>query len=184
MEIRDEFANVIKRFDELNIQYMLTGSVASSFWGSPRTSHDFDFIIVLSQKDTRRIYSAFQSDYYVSSIEDAIKHNQMFNIIPNNSSMKIDCWILKRDEFNLSAFQRKRKVTLYGIDAFVISPEDSIISKLLWYVEYPNEIQLRDIGGIIETQQHSIDFIYISQWCERLSLNELWNSIKTKHKFQ
>jgi hypothetical protein len=46
--------DVLYRLNQLGVEYMLTGSMASNYWGIPRTTHDVDFVILLKpdQVDT------------------------------------------------------------------------------------------------------------------------------------
>ena len=39
--------DTLARLDRAGVTYMVTGSIASNFWGIPRTTHDLDFVIQL-----------------------------------------------------------------------------------------------------------------------------------------
>ena len=42
---RELLADCLRRLNGLGLPYMLTGSMASNFWGVPRTTHDLDFVV-------------------------------------------------------------------------------------------------------------------------------------------
>src|SRR5947209_15972554 len=75
--------DVIRRLESLGIPYAITGSIASNLWGTPRTTHDVDVVVVLSTADVQRITAAFADHYYVSeaAVADAVARRSMFNVI-------------------------------------------------------------------------------------------------------
>ena len=55
----EEFSSFVKRtvhgLNRSQVQYMLTGAVASSYYGRPRTTHDIDVVINCKQKDLPKL---------------------------------------------------------------------------------------------------------------------------------
>ena len=79
---------VVRVLDELGIDYMLTGSLASSMQGAPRLTHDIDLVVALSYDDADRLLRAFDpSEFYLSrqAIEEAIEQQRIFNSIDRGS---------------------------------------------------------------------------------------------------
>src|SRR5688572_16707 len=71
-------------FDDLKIEYLITGSMASSAYGEYRATADVDFVAKITQKHVPLLVAAFPADrYYVdeSAIRDAIRRCGQFNII-------------------------------------------------------------------------------------------------------
>jgi hypothetical protein len=58
-----------------------------------------------------------------------------------------------------------------GIEAWFISPEDLILSKLKWRAE--SEKQRRDVLAVMKVQEGLLDLDYLRQWAEQLGLSEL-----------
>lgn len=72
---------VIQTLEDVGIEYMVTGSVASSLQGEPRSTHDIDLVVVLQRSTIQKLLDAFPPpDFYVSevSILDAIDTGGMF----------------------------------------------------------------------------------------------------------
>jgi len=46
---------VVNKLDKLRIPYVLTGGLAVSYWGAPRTTHDIDIIIEIDSSKTASI---------------------------------------------------------------------------------------------------------------------------------
>jgi len=57
------------------------------------------------------------------------------------------------------------------------SPEDVIIKKMEYYKMGGSEKHLRDITGVLRVSGDRIDHAYVSDWTERLGLEEIWNAI-------
>ena len=75
---------VIQALDQVGIQYMITGSVASSMQGEPRSTHDIDIVITIKESRAYDLGKAFPpGDFYLDEhcILDAIKRQSMFNLI-------------------------------------------------------------------------------------------------------
>ena len=43
--------DMVSRVEQAGVRYAITGSIASNLWGTPRTTHDVDFVVVLSAGD-------------------------------------------------------------------------------------------------------------------------------------
>ena len=179
MEELDLIAIVAERLHHLDVSYMVTGSVASSYYGVPRATHDIDLVVAITVNDLHPLEDAFHEDFYVSDMESAMKHQQMFNLIHQASQLKLDCWVLRRnEEYHRASFGRRRQIVLGGIEVSMIAPEDLIVSKLLWHRESPSDVHLRDIRGIMKVQGSMLDRRYLDSWCQNLSIASLWNELK------
>src|SRR5947209_13133097 len=74
MSQRELLALVIGELNRLGIPYMLTGSLASSMQGVPRSTHDIDLVVALASEQIDALVAAFgEPDYYLSreAIQDA-----------------------------------------------------------------------------------------------------------------
>jgi len=55
MTERDLLVDCLRRLNQVQIPYMLTGSMASNFWGIPRTTHDIDFVVTFEEEHVTAI---------------------------------------------------------------------------------------------------------------------------------
>lgn len=52
---------VVARLESAGIGYMLTGSVAMSYYAEPRMTRDIDFVVELNPGDERRVMQLFET---------------------------------------------------------------------------------------------------------------------------
>jgi hypothetical protein len=164
------FQKITDVLNETNIPYMLSGSVAMSIYIVPRATRDFDFIIHLEPKNIDRFIQHFQDGYYCDkdAIEDAVKRRSMFNIIDHSSGFKADFVVLKEDAFRQEEFKRRKKVDFFDKTIYIVSPEDLLISKLIWIQDFQSPQQMEDIKNLAII--NDLDWTYITNWINKLNL--------------
>ena len=174
----DLLIKVIDKIRQLRILYMITGGIASIFFGKPRLTHDFDIIVEIEEKEISNLVNTFKDEFYISSeaIQNAIENRSMFNIIHFDSGIKVDFWLLKDDEFDKKRFERRQKHVYSDRDIFFTSPEDVILKKLLWFKESAIQKHFDDAFGVSEIQK-DLEVEYITAWADKLSVRDLWDKI-------
>ena len=65
MNERELLVDCLRRLNRTGITYYLTGSMASNYWGIPRTTHDLDFVVQLAMSAVPRIAKEFSGDFYI-----------------------------------------------------------------------------------------------------------------------
>jgi len=180
MNLISLFKIVKERLDKAGIEYMLTGGIAVSFWGFPRTTHDIDIVIEAKKEDKNKLVSLFKKDFYISpeAVENAIENRFTFNIIHLKGGLKVDFWLVKKDSFGQIEFKRRLKKKIFGEEVFIISPEDLILSKLMAYKETLSHLRLEDAKSILMTSK--VDLKYIKNWAEKQSTIEILEEILKK----
>lgn len=57
---------VVEALDRAKIEYMLTGSIASSLQGEPRSTHDIGLVVAVRRESGKELLIAFPPpDYYL-----------------------------------------------------------------------------------------------------------------------
>ncbi len=160
------------KFEKAGIPYMLTGSIAMNYYAQPRMTRDIDFVIELQPAKISTLIQLLEAEYYVSkeAIKDSLSHESIFNLIHQESVIKVDCIVRKKNEYRLLEFTRKKTVSLGDFTTYIVSKEDLIISKLFWAKDSHSELQLRDVKNLLET---GCDRNYLDEWTKRLGLDNL-----------
>ena len=143
----DVVRDVSTRLDGADIAYMLTGSMAMNYYAEPRMTRDIDLVVALAAEDAETIARIFSPDYYVSleAVRESIRSESMFNLIDEDSVIKVDCIVRKSSRYRLEEFARRRRITVGDFATWIVSAEDLILSKLVWARDSHSELQLRDV---------------------------------------
>ncbi|MDO8141656.1 MAG: hypothetical protein Q6358_09165 [Candidatus Brocadiales bacterium] len=177
MSQQELLRKVIQTLDDAGIQYMVTGSVASSLQGEPRSTHDIDLVVAIERTDAKKLVKAFPSPrFYLDeeSITDAINRQGMFNLIDVTSGDKVDFWILTNEPFDQSRFARRCAEEVSGMRITVSSPEDTILAKLRWAkLSGGSEKQFTDALRVYEVQFGKLDMDYLHSWAKRLGVESI-----------
>ncbi len=184
MSQQELLSRVVRTLDGLGIDYMITGSVASSMQGEPRLTHDIDLVVALTESDAGKLIDTFPAtEFYLSrdAIQDAIRQRRMFNLLELTSGDQVDFWMLTDDPFDASRFARKRIEDVQGVRLKVSAPEDTILAKLRWAkVCGGSEKQFTDALRVYETQHRLLDLDYLGDWSARLGVSESWERLKSE----
>ncbi len=154
---------------------MLTGSMASNYWGIPRTTHDLDFVIQLPAASIPKLMLEFGEDLFLDeeSVRAAFRPPYQFNAIDTRSALKIDFWLLRPVAFDQEMFRRRMNVVVFGEPAWIATKEDVILHKLYWNQITPSERQLGDAAGIVAIQREHLDLEYLKQWSAELRVGPI-----------
>lgn len=164
---------IVSRLVAENIPYMLTGSLALAIWARPRMTRDVDVVIEAGPEAVNRLVAVFSGDCYVSAdaAHTAAVERTMFNVIHLPTLLKAD-FIVRRDEpYETAKFARRRAVDLEGLTAFVISPEDLILSKLQWAQGTGSVRQVEDVRLLLRDLR-DLDRAYLERWASTLHVIE------------
>ncbi len=169
----DIVRDVSARLEGAGIAYMLTGSMAMNYYAQPRMTRDIDVVVELSLADAARVVHLFSPDYYVSreAVDSSIAWQSLFNLIHNESVIKVDCIVRKQGAYRLTEFNRRQRIRIGDFETWIVSKEDLILSKLFWAKDSHSELQLRDVKNLAST---GCDRAYIQQWTDELGVTSLW----------
>jgi hypothetical protein len=167
----------LERLESAISTYAVTGSIASNYWGIPRLTHDVDVLVVLSAEQIPQVMAAFSSErYYISepAMRESLRSGGMFNVIDSDTGNKADLWMSAGDAFDQSMLKRRQRVELMpGFHAFVASPEDVLLHKLVWHTITPSDRQLADVAGIAAVQSGKLDLAYLKDWAAKQGTSDL-----------
>lgn len=167
----DVLKALCEKLEYLEIEYMLSGSLALNLYTVPRMTRDIDIIIHFTDKNLESFISSFDSDYFVDDIgiRQEVKRKGIFNLIHKATALRIDCIVMKNEPYRGIEFGRRVRNEEYGFPIWVVTKEDLIISKLAWIQKLQSDKQMEDIKHLLATT--TIDFDYIKEWTTKLNLN-------------
>ena len=133
-------ATVVGALETMGIPWFLSGSLASSLHGVPRATNDADIVVDLPLGAVSELVRRLGDGYYADEamIREAFERGAACNIIWLQTMMKVDL-SPPRFRFDREALARRQCARLSdgsgaSLDVQVASPEDTILSKLHWYM--------------------------------------------------
>jgi hypothetical protein len=162
----------LKRLNGVDLPYMVTGSMASNYWGIPRTTHDLDFAIQLPPSAIPRLAEAFANDFFLDeqAIRTAYQPPYQFNALDQRSGLKVDFWLPANTPFEREMFRRRVQRTLFQTPAWIATAEDIILHKLYWDKLTPSERQRGDAAGVFLVQGDALDGDYLRRKASELGI--------------
>jgi hypothetical protein len=181
MNIPEAMQDITAALNRAGIAFMLSGSFASAYYGTPRSTQDIDLVIAATPEQLRAFVESLSSDRYYADLGAALeahKRQSLFNVIDLATGWKIDLIIRKSRAFSQEEFSRRRLVYLQDMPLFVASAEDVIVAKLEWSKLGQSQRQIEDVAGILRVRWVSLDRSYLEKWIGELGLQKEWNDAR------
>lgn len=165
--------------DELGIEWVLGGSLASSIFGEPRSTVDVDVAIRIDSASADGLVQRAKIDFYVpeESARDAVRAHGAFNLLDTEHGLKVDLFVLGDGLLDRNQMERRVRVGVAGTDdqIWVTAPEDQVLRKLDWYrlTDMKSDRQWRDVVGLLAVQGDAIDLEYLGTTAHQTGLEDL-----------
>lgn len=171
---------VTRILEELEVPYVVGGSLASSLHGIPRSTQDADLVAALRTDHIQPFIGRVDGLFYLSPerVEAAVRRRTSFNLIHLKTMIKVDLFVFSETPLARQEMARRQILPIPGepeAHLQVASPEDTILQKLLWYRKGGgvSERQWNDILGVIKVQGRALDLGYLKEWAERSGIEDL-----------
>lgn len=177
MSLTEFLSRIARCLSDADVPFMLTGSLAAAFYGTPRATQDVDLVINPDRPQLERLVELLGANgLYVSpeAAAEAFERGGQFNAIDGETGWKADLIVRKGREFSQTEFDRRRPTQLFGVEVALATVEDLIIAKLEWSELADSELQRRDIQQLIEATGASLDHSYLRKWIADLGLEDAW----------
>jgi len=153
----------------LKIPYAITGGFAISVWGKPRYTADIDIVVELIEKNIKPLAKellAIDKDVYADEemMRDALTRKGEFNFIHPDTGLKVDFFVRDNSPYNKLKIKRAILRDIYGQKINFVSPEDLILSKLIWSKESYSQKQTEDIKTVLRNSKIKLDLKYLKDW--------------------
>ncbi len=164
---------IVGLLDAAGIRYVLCGSLASISYSQPRATYDVDLIIDPTLPQLNALVALMNpEEYYVSpeAARAAYAERSMFNAIDFLTGWKIDLMMLKPGLYDAQEFNRRIEREVLGKRVSVLTPEDSMLSKLNWRKDSRSERQYEDVVKVAAAQWAQLDLAYLRLWAAELGV--------------
>lgn len=166
--------------EEMNVPYLVGGSLASSLHGFPRATQDVDIVAHLRPENVESFVAALEAEFYLDepAIRQAISQRSSFNLIHLETFFKADIFVAGSDRVIREEMQRRQPFRLDGETAaeiIVASPEDIVVQKLYWYRlgDHVSDRQWLDALGVLQVRGRNLDREYMAHVAAGLGVVDL-----------
>jgi hypothetical protein len=183
MQPIEPFLVFTRRFNDLGLRYMVTGSTAAIFYGEPRMTNDVDVVLFLGREEAVRLAAGFPPEEFycppitVIEIEASRPQRGHFNLIHHETGFRADLYLVAGDPLHAWAMDRVRIVDLEGDSVRFAPPEYVIVRKLQYFREGGSEKHLRDIARMLVCLEPEWNRHDLNQLIARYGLGAEWGRI-------
>lgn len=174
---------VSRRLEDAGIASMLTVGLAFAFYAEPRDTIDIDLVIDARESDLDALLMVFPKSegWYLSetAAREALRTKGMVNAIHSLTGNKFDLIVLKPSEYEQQKFGRRQEKRKGDVKFWITTPEDLVVSKLVWGMRSKSEKQARDIR-ILLRDIPELDFAYVERWAHNLGVHDWLASIRAQ----
>ena len=156
---------VVGALQDARIAHMVTGSLASNYYGIERSTKDADIVLETAMQDfgsfARQLGDGLVIDPQVTF--ETITGSWRHIVEVCGTLFKIELFLLSTDPHHQERFARRRTVRLrsWDLETWIASAEDVLIQKIRW----GRRKDLDDAEGVLAVQGDALDFPYIEKWC-------------------
>ncbi len=164
-EIAETLERIVSFLRDQGIDYMIIGGYALPLYGRIRTTLDIDIAVALTTEEgfTRFLEEAERADY---SISLGSFLNPVCLLHDRLTDYEIEIWRQPDGVvWDSETLRRRVKASLAGVEVWMISPEDYIVSKLARSDR--GVIDEQDVKSVLEREDVTLDWLYLKGRAER-----------------
>ena len=173
-ELAQKIGAILQKHD---IPYHLTGGVVASHYGEMGNTQNVDIVIDFSKcRNKNALFADLKSELYVDrqTFDEAIQTDSMFQVLDIESVLRADIYVksvLPKFPQNVSWANIAGDIVLP-----ICSPEDSILSKLVW-IKLGSGRSRKDVVGMLRVQEN-LDNAYLEATTEQLGVKPILDELR------
>jgi len=161
------------------VSYALGGSLASSFFGMPRSTIDVDLAVDVPIAAHDALLEDLGTVFSVpeDSARAALEGAGSFNLLGDGGLAKVDLFVLGSGHLDRWQIERRVRVELAGAGAvlWVSAPAEQVLRKLEWFRAggEQSDRQWSDVLGILRSSGPDIDIQRLRHDADLIGLGDL-----------
>jgi hypothetical protein len=173
---------IVRALDGCGIPHMLTGSFASSYHGTSRTTADIDLVIDPGPERIECVVEALDPARFHrdgATARRAVERRDQFHVIDLQTGWKVDLVVRKDRPFSLSEMARRQPAEIMGVAVAVATAEDTILAKLEWAMLGGSTRQVDDAVEVLRVRE-DLDDRYLDRWAPELGVGDLLDDARRR----
>ena len=185
MPLHEPFLLFTSPLQSLGIRYMVSGSVASIYYGEPRLTNDVDIVLWITPANVDSLIASFPaSDFYCPPKEVILEElarpeRGHGNIIHHETGFKADLYFVAHDPLHIWGLSHTRDGEIDGNTFHLAPPEYVITRKLEFYREGKSQKHLRDINRMLVSLEDNLNLPLLESFIAEKSLSAEWQLART-----
>jgi len=108
-------------------------------------------VVALAATEAESFVNLFAADYYLDhgAVTNAIVQRSMFNLIHNETIIKVDCIVLKSDAYQQEEFARRKQVGIGDFQTWIVTRERPDSVQTHWARDLKSKLQLRYVTNLL-----------------------------------
>jgi hypothetical protein len=157
------------------IPYMTVDGIAGIYYGINRTTDDADFLLQVRELNLTALRQALGPGFIIDAqiSFETISLGTRYAVSHPESDFDIDLFLLRDDPHDQLAFSRRKRIAFDRGEAFICTPEDYIITKLLWAKRERRPKDFEDVRAVLAVQRTKLDLPFIRHWCDQHATHDL-----------
>ena len=182
-ELSEAIEDIVGLFDSLGHEYALMGGIAVRVYGIPRATYDVDFTAAIRRDALADFFRRAQeigyavAEPYLQGWVDQVGGMPLVKIRLLLAGREVDVDIfLSESSYQATLLSRRKWAKLNGIDAWLVSPEDLVLLKLL--ANRPRDVA--DVGDVF-FMQGQLDVEYMRHWAQQVGVSDRLENALREH---
>lgn len=174
---------VVAVFDALmalGVPFMVSGSLASNFYGVPRATQDADLVLDLDRLAVdafrERLGGRFDVDAQLAF--ETVTGSRRIMARATDSGFQVELFDRTDDAHDRERFARRQVVQVLERAVALPTAEDVIITKLRWAKAAGRRKDFEDARNVAAVQSATLDWDYLHRWCRDLDVLDLLDTIR------
>jgi len=165
------YAEVVRKtaavLSKAGAPHVVVGALAAGCHGLPRPTRDVDVMVVANPGEMRRLTELVLAAGFekVKSARQPALEEKL--VVESGEGYRVNISQTKT-EHDVEAVKRSKKISVFGVDIWVVSPENLILQKLV--LGRPGDIN--DAVAVLIRQKRKLDVEYLNGWASNLKVSD------------
>ncbi|MEM9704014.1 MAG: hypothetical protein AAF907_16360 [Planctomycetota bacterium] len=171
---------VVTALEEAGIDYMVVRSFSTNCHARPRSTRDADLVVSPPGGATARVLRSLPEPYRLDPQIgfESVTGTTRYLLEVTGSAFTVECFVLSDDPHDRERFARRTRLPMLpGLQAFVATAEDVIVTKLRWAKEAGRGKDRDDVRNVLGFRAGHLDTAYIERWAAEHGTLDLYREI-------
>jgi hypothetical protein len=162
--------------------YVVVGSFATNVYGVARATKDADLVVQFGPGQLGKLVESLEPELVCDRQLrfESVTGTRKIELHDPETTFTVELFWHSDDPHDQERFTRRKNISIFGREVWVLSREDVLVTKLRWLLIANRPKDRIDIKSVIAVQGDAIDWPYVESWCERHRTRALLEQIRAE----